>query len=359
VADRDLAAIALKCLEKEPPRRYESAAALADDLDRWLAGEATHARPLSLVSQAWRWLKRHTGAASLVVVVGLVWGVAVGLTDYGGGGEHQLFPDRPTSPLGLYRAAHSSVWSSAALVLIAVGMSLGVGWLVVRVARPKTARGAFGYAAATGFIAVCAAFLLEAPFLAERAADGSSFHVHPIADGAGPPTPDERAYLNQYLPPDADADEVLRVTNEARRVNRLNEILCGLWIAVAGSLVLHLGTAGLETWVAYRLDRAWGRRWWTLVPYLEIVVPGSLALITLIGVVLQGLSEDLVHGEVNPTPVPLMVSVIVWLASLAAVAVVGIVRGWPWWVRLLLYVATAFAWFAGLVVMHAVGWIGE
>jgi serine/threonine protein kinase/ABC-type phosphate/phosphonate transport system substrate-binding protein len=74
----DLDTICLKCLEKSPAARYESAQALAEDLERWLRHEPIRARPVSLPVRARRWVRRNRNASLVMasLFLGLVAAIA-------------------------------------------------------------------------------------------------------------------------------------------------------------------------------------------------------------------------------------------------------------------------------------------
>jgi TolB-like protein/predicted Zn-dependent protease len=75
--DRELSTICLKCLEKDPQRRYSSALALAEDLEHWLKHEPIRAKPSGFLTHSRKWVRRNP---STTVLVTLLVALAVGLS---------------------------------------------------------------------------------------------------------------------------------------------------------------------------------------------------------------------------------------------------------------------------------------
>jgi serine/threonine protein kinase/Tfp pilus assembly protein PilF len=76
--DRDLSTICLKCLDKDPQRRYSSALALAEDLERWLKHEPIRARRTGLVPRGRKWVRRNPSIAVMAAML-LVLAVPLGV----------------------------------------------------------------------------------------------------------------------------------------------------------------------------------------------------------------------------------------------------------------------------------------
>jgi serine/threonine protein kinase/tetratricopeptide (TPR) repeat protein len=80
--DRDLATICLKCLEKDPQRRYPSALALTEDLEHWLKQEPIRARSTGIFTRGRKWVRRNPTIAALVVALAAAIGAMIWKSEF-------------------------------------------------------------------------------------------------------------------------------------------------------------------------------------------------------------------------------------------------------------------------------------
>jgi serine/threonine-protein kinase len=161
--DRNLEAICLKCLEKEPQRRYSSAAELADDLERWQRGEPTRARPPSAWQVVRYWLRQNLRAALWVLVVGLVFGLLLGYVSYlrvfqGNlvGAVDASYGRLPATPRPwLARLPRLDMRWLMAVRLVGVLAMATSGLAIVLMARPRSAGADLSYGVGVGLVAAC------------------------------------------------------------------------------------------------------------------------------------------------------------------------------------------------------------
>ena len=378
--DRDMELICLKCLEKDPKRRYATAANLADDLRRWLTDEPLSVRPPGLAERAARWLRRYAAAAAAVLAIALIWGMSVGVLaarqliwvlaarqliwgDAASVGVLatrspeetelllRLWPRDLSNPLGWVRL----VVERGDLAWVALGLAavptLALGWVIAVLARPRDRRSALAAASSCGLVATVVAFLVAGPLAALSSRD----KIHPIDDdylnkqalirtqvhdarGREDIPPSDMDYLKQFLPewirhrPDILL-QVVPTRYRAQFINRLYGAFRGTWSVMLGAACFFLGVSTLGTLAVVAAQSRSASPIGRALTYAELDLPGTLWLC--LSAVLGCLA---IHGTPVPTELPKVAGLVMsWLGVLAALPWVMWLRRWPWPLRVAFY----------------------
>jgi serine/threonine protein kinase len=349
--ERDLEAICLKCLEKDPQQRYSSAAALADDLDRWLAGEPLSVRPPNMAQLLWRWLRKNVRAAVWTVIIGVAAGAAWNLmtlhftwhnTIHAAGLVYDLyFPSLPAPWLA--SRADLPMWVLVPVTIVcALFLSCGMGLANHFLLKPRGALADLATGLATGLVAGTSMFVLghgaetvwsnsdlRGRFHADMTTFADAITIgNPIThDAAGNPVPSAavgatretlyRRYPDLRTGPYAEFPEIpLRQKIE---VDMRVGLVTGIFWGTLFCLGMGVFTCSIQTLAAGFTARRAGNGWAAIVPCAELAIAAQWALLALWG----GVPRDDWGSK----------------AALAFVAIGGVLAGVDWRLRFSAYFA--------------------
>jgi hypothetical protein len=357
--DRDLEAICLKCLRKQAGERYPSAEALADDLDRWLRGEPTTARPPSAWQLARLWLRRNFAAAGWTAAIGLGGGLLVSLVGWCGNilpHLHRLAFAYDRLP-GVRRPWlvpdwQPPEWATPALIVAWAGASGATGLLIAALARTRSRAADLAAGSSAGLLILMGGFLFGSvwSYLIDAAVKPTAEDRWLLAHAAwsrgeqpgwGPAERLLEKYPDLKALPPPERVEVLNAKIEAETIIAIGDGLTVFTVICLSGILFWAGTTAFAG--SLLRGRGRGRLLSVIVPYCEATVPTALVLFLLSVVLLE------LHAgqEVGLLSASLLCAVPI------APAVAGAIRGWHWTVRAALQ-ATWLAWF-GLVTLRALG----
>ena len=197
----ELELICLKCLERNPEDRYTSAAAVANDLESWLADEPISIKPPTLAAQTARWMKKNRRmvyvaltllmvSMFLVPLSMLLFGTTVHFGDGGGISLGEVYQHFPNAKRPWFNSIRDNVpnWVTAVIFLaqlVFVWPSIGL-WNAIAT-RPKSIRHAVG----VGFVtsAICASLLIATSgwlFVVIYTGDHARVHIQTLGEVVWP-----------------------------------------------------------------------------------------------------------------------------------------------------------------------------
>ncbi|MBX3399181.1 MAG: serine/threonine protein kinase [Gemmataceae bacterium] len=375
-ADRDLGVIALKCLSKDRERRYESAADLAEDLDRWARGEPTIARPPGSFELALRWMRRNLATIGSVTATGVLCGLVATYAPFAlirNSIPVLLPPDTPLmNPLRILNLAQTEPavrysFLAAASVLILFG-----GWFVRGMVRPRSSTAAMASAAAVGLITLFVAFAILSPMMVSQRITLRELYLHPIQPldeifesglseqslGWTTVPPKDAEYLRQYLAPEEltlDARGQKRaLENLQRQALDANRAAVGLiigWVMLVFLFMFIMTWAVHSAWCADYLIQSRRSMAGKLAIYFELHLPvlaWVVFVLIAIGVTITMQFQNVIGGPLWASRLIPTLGGLGWIVSTH----IGVLRRWPIWQR----VVAVLGWFAASAgLMHLMG----
>jgi hypothetical protein len=340
--DRSLEAVVLKCLAKPPEQRYESAAALADDLGRWLEGEPVLARQASAWEAARAFLRKNFGAAWAAPMVGLVIGLICGgslwidnftysVRDFGSAYDNLPGVRRPwLTTLGIAPISSPLV---GAIYTFSIYVALSsMGLVTVLLARSRNRVADVAAALISGLVTGIVVFGVSVGTICALGASqtkASEFEFWTSFQAAWEPgeSATREGLLERYpdlraMAPKARADTLARKWKFDQMVAVNRGIAMGLVVC----LLFFPATSGLQALIAGLARQRSEGRLGTMLRYYEIAIPADAVI-----VLLTQRAGRLAGAPEFGDPVTLFDPMVILGASLSVAA--ALYRS-PWYARL-------------------------
>lgn len=340
----DLELICMKCLARDPLQRYNSAAALADDLDRWLAGEVVSVRPASMGTLAGIWMKQNMQMAGSASLVGSIFGVLLAAFMYiamysvnfafVADTYAQYFPsvERPWLAVNL----KAPEWGFITLLFGWPTLIALCGLVTVLVTKPTTRRAT----ASVGMIAgvFCCGIMgmvgVLGPIMSQTVV--RTEHDVRLLVQAAETDPDRNRFAQlaivQTYPDMERFNEADRAALLRRKISSdlIVGIPTGLWL---GMTVFMTGVPAIVmgSIFAWRLTQRVSNVWMVWYRYLDVAIAFCILLtFVILFVAVRPLGAEL---YVPPVAQTVLILLLLLLALVAATV------PWPWYYRLPVHLA--------------------